>query len=83
MLIAGQGVADQDCVAPILVQCAIGLVGDLEWRQHRARVKLQGIVRAEMRNLAGRKIRLIDVGFALIHRVGTFDIGRRYGHLGP
>jgi hypothetical protein len=52
VLVAGQGVADEDGVGPVRVQPAVGLVGDLEVMQHRAGVEAQGRVVSEAHHAA-------------------------------
>jgi len=47
MLVAGQGVADQDGVGAVGVQRPEGSVGDLETGQAGAGIQAQGLVRPE------------------------------------
>ena len=59
MLIAGQGVADQDGIRAFRVEFAIGLVGDLEWSQIDAAIKRQRLIRAEQGEFGTRMVRLL------------------------
>ena len=47
MLVAGQRVADEDCVRAIGVEPAIGLIGDLEGRKVDAAIEPQRLVLAK------------------------------------
>lgn len=58
ILVAGQGVADENGVAAVLVQRAIGLVGDLPGIEHGAAIELQGPVAAELLDAARRRVSL-------------------------
>ena len=59
MLVAGQRMADQDGVGAVGVEFAIGLIGDLERREIDAAIEPQRLVRAELRDLRRRMIRLM------------------------
>lgn len=59
VLVAGQRVADKDRVGPRFVEFAIGLIGDLEWRQHSAGIEPQRLVLAEAHDRARRSVGLV------------------------
>ena len=47
MLVAGERMADQHRIAALGIERAVGLVGDLEWREVDAGVEPERLVRAE------------------------------------
>jgi len=59
MLVAGQRMEYQNGVGAVGVEFAIGLVGDLEWRQIDAAIELQRLVHAEHSDLRTRMVRLV------------------------
>src|SRR5215831_5283379 len=59
MLIAGQRMTNQNGVGAIGIELAIGLIGDLERRQVDATIELQRLVRAKLRDMRTRMIRLL------------------------
>jgi len=65
MLIAGQGMADQNGVGALGVELAIGLIGDLERRQIDAAIERQRLIRAKFRDMRTRVIRLMRALLAM------------------
>ena len=59
VLIAGQRMADQDGVGFGGIKLAIGLVGDLEWREVSAAIKPQRLIAGEHRDPRGRMVCLL------------------------
>ena len=51
--------ADQNGVGAVGIKFAIGLIGDLEWRQIDAAIELQWLVLAEPRQQRTRMVRLV------------------------
>src|SRR5712664_1943154 len=51
--------ADQNGVGTIGIEFAIGLVGDLKWRQINAAIEVQRLVHAEQRQQRTRMVRLM------------------------
>ena len=58
VLVAGQRMADQDCVGTLGVEFAVGLVGDLVGGQLDPGVELQRLVLAEAHEFGTRLVRL-------------------------
>jgi hypothetical protein len=50
MLVAGQRMADHDRIGFVGVELAVGLVGDLEWRERDTGIELERLVGAELRD---------------------------------
>ena len=75
MLVAGQGMADQDGVGPVAVERAIGLVGDLQMVETMPGIEQERLVRAELRHRARRMIGLVQ-RMVRRPRGGSFDRGR-------
>ncbi len=67
MLIAGQGVADQHGVAFGGVERAIGLIGDVERREHDPGVHRQPAVGGEVQDFAVRSVGLKRSSSRLVH----------------
>ncbi len=59
VLIAGQRMADQDCVGAIGIELAIGLIRNLERREIDAAIEPQRLIGAEMRDRRTRMIHLM------------------------
>src|SRR5215472_9758746 len=59
MLIAGQRMTSQNGVGAIGIELAVGLVSDLERRQIDATIELQRLIRAKLRDMRTRMIRLV------------------------
>jgi hypothetical protein len=60
MLVAGQGMADQDRVAAVLVERPVGLVGDLQEVDAMAGIEDERLVRPETGDRARRVVGLIE-----------------------
>jgi hypothetical protein len=78
VLVAGQGVADQDGVRAVGVQLAVGAVGDLEVFQLGAGVEPQGLMGREPPGSAFRQHRSGEVEFshARLGPLGAFCVNR-------
>ncbi len=73
MLVAGQRVADQDRIAALGIERAVGLVGDLERRKLDARVEPQRLVGAKAHQLRTR-------GVGLARAISRSKCDARLGH---
>ena len=74
VLIAGERVADENGIAALGVECAVGLVGDLQRGKIDAGIQAQRIVRAKAYDQRMRLIRFART-------VGKIDDGRSVGHI--
>ena len=74
MLVAGQGMADQDGVAARGIELAIGLVGDLERAERHAGIELERLVRPE---LGEQRLRVVRLPHPIRQRPATdgFQLG--------
>ena len=64
VLVAGQGVADQHGIGAGIVEFAVSLVGDLEWRNRHAGIELQRLISAKPRKL--RSVRGVSLAHARV-----------------
>ena len=66
MLVAGQRMADEDRVAALAVERAIGLVGDLQEVDAMAGIEQQRLVRTKARDEARRVVGLVQADVAAL-----------------
>jgi hypothetical protein len=78
VLIAGQGMADQDRVGTFGVQLAVGLVGNLKRREIDAGIEAQGLLRPEADELGMRLVGLAADRLGAARR--TFDFNADHAH---
>ena len=78
VLVAGERMADQDCIAALGIELAIGLVGDLKWIQINARIEPQRLIFAEAHD---RRMRIIRFPRALGGINHDAELGFDHVHL--
>ena len=73
MLVAGERMADQDGVAALGIECAVGLVGDLQWAEVDAGIEPQRIIQREAHD---QRMRIVRFARA----VGEIERGAPFCH---